>query len=296
MVSFLVASLCLALPPQDPLGTWEKLTVNGVERTFLFHQPDLDAKKNVTIPLVLVFHGYGSSAKQMATYSRFNELADKKKFCVAYAEGVDHMWRVPGLGHTARLKPEDDVAFARAMIDKASELLNRNHVDSKAIYATGISNGGMFAIYLAEALNDKLAAIGPVAGTLYGIGASLKLYKPVPAILFHGTADKFVPYKGSGKLMTSAEATAALLANLNHDEGPSVPEELTDKVATDGCSVKRITFKGKDEVVFYSISGGGHTWPGSPLPPAVEKRLGPPCLDIDATELIWDFFQRHRRS
>ncbi len=38
------------------------------------------------------------------------------------------------------------------------------------------------------------------------------------------------------------------------------------------------------------IEGGGHTWPGGPVPfPA----LGTTTLDISANDLIWEFFEQH---
>ena len=62
-----------------------------------------------------------------------------------------------------------------------------------------------------------------------------------------------------------------------------------------GDDVVRHDFPDCDEgvdVVFYSIEGGGHTWPGSAIV------IGPPELTtqtIDATEIILDFFDAHPR-
>jgi len=45
------------------------------------------------------------------------------------------------------------------------------------------------------------------------------------------------------------------------------------------------------EVVFYTIEDGGHTWPGgNPLP---ERITGKTSQEIDATQLMWEFFLRH---
>jgi polyhydroxybutyrate depolymerase len=44
------------------------------------------------------------------------------------------------------------------------------------------------------------------------------------------------------------------------------------------------------EVIFYTIIGGGHTWPGGTPIPVVGKT----SRDIDATEAMWDFFQAFR--
>jgi len=45
------------------------------------------------------------------------------------------------------------------------------------------------------------------------------------------------------------------------------------------------------EVVFYTIAGGGHTWPGGrPLP---EWIAGYTNMDINASETMWEFFQQY---
>lgn len=45
------------------------------------------------------------------------------------------------------------------------------------------------------------------------------------------------------------------------------------------------------DVVFYTLSGGGHTWPGGKkMPPFL---VGFTPSDISATRLMWDFFQQH---
>ena len=48
---------------------------------------------------------------------------------------------------------------------------------------------------------------------------------------------------------------------------------------------------GHADVVLYTLEGAGHTWPGGePLP---EWLAGHTRLDVDATGLVWSFFQEH---
>jgi poly(3-hydroxybutyrate) depolymerase len=42
--------------------------------------------------------------------------------------------------------------------------------------------------------------------------------------------------------------------------------------------------------MFYLINGGGHTWPGHPRP---QQELGDTNMDMDAGEVIWEFFSTH---
>jgi polyhydroxybutyrate depolymerase len=49
------------------------------------------------------------------------------------------------------------------------------------------------------------------------------------------------------------------------------------------------------DVQYYIITGGGHTWPGGLqyLPEAV---VGRTSRDINASELLWQFFSAHKLS
>jgi len=44
------------------------------------------------------------------------------------------------------------------------------------------------------------------------------------------------------------------------------------------------------EVEFYTVYGGGHTWPGGSGIP--EWIAGPTTQAIDASEMMWEFFTR----
>jgi polyhydroxybutyrate depolymerase len=45
-----------------------------------------------------------------------------------------------------------------------------------------------------------------------------------------------------------------------------------------------------DEVTLYEIKGGGHAWPGRVR---AEHLLGQATMNIDANDLMWEFFSRH---
>ena len=85
----------------------------------------------------------------------------------------------------------DDVGFTRALLDDLAKVVN---VDAKRVFATGISNGGIMCYRLASELSDRIAAIAPVAGTMGTKTCNPK--RPVSVMHFHGTDDKFLPFKG----------------------------------------------------------------------------------------------------
>jgi polyhydroxybutyrate depolymerase len=259
---------------QPGKNTAEKtLQVDGRQRTYLLHvPPGLPADRPA--PLVLVFHGGGGQAAGTeTTMTHFSELADKEGFLVAYPQGVGNNWNDgrDNPSSTAATENVDDLAFVLALLDA----IGKDHpVDGKRVYATGISNGGIFSHYLAANHPEKIAAIAPVAGGLADpFHKQFHPKEPVSVLILEGTDDPLVPYDGGrlragdrGKVRPTDETVKLWVEADGCAAGP-MEEDLPDRDANDGCTVKRVTYaggKGGAEVVLYRIKGGGHTWPGGP--------------------------------
>jgi polyhydroxybutyrate depolymerase len=61
----------------------------------------------------------------------------------------------------------------------------------------------------------------------------------------------------------------------------------------DGTKIRSETYTGaqnSSEVALYVIEGGGHTWPGRK--PTL-LFLGKSTQNLNANDVIWDFFSRH---
>ena len=210
---------------------------------------------------------------------------------VAYPQGVNGRWN-DGRGYAAA---HDDVAFIRALLDTLGRELV---VDTRRVYATGISNGAMFSYRLACDLPGTFAAVAPVAGAMpaelaQGCGHTA----PVSVIAFQGTADPLMPYGGGGVALRrgrvlSAERSIAFWAGVSGCADAPATTEEPDRV-TDGTRVRRTAFGGCRDgtaVELFTIEGGGHTWPGGP---DAARRVGRVSREVDGTERIWEFFARH---
>ena len=46
------------------------------------------------------------------------------------------------------------------------------------------------------------------------------------------------------------------------------------------------------DVEFYIILGGGHAWPGSKFTQSISSLTGYTTFQINATDVIWQFFRR----
>jgi polyhydroxybutyrate depolymerase len=57
--------------------------------------------------------------------------------------------------------------------------------------------------------------------------------------------------------------------------------------------VTRLTSRCRDgtEVVVYELADMGHAWPGADG----DDPMAAPDLPVDANDLLWAFFERHRR-
>ncbi|NBV45380.1 MAG: polyhydroxybutyrate depolymerase [Planctomycetia bacterium] len=284
-----------ATAPLAPGDHTRSLAVDGRERTYLVHVPPRRDPAR-PVPVVLALHGAAMNGPMMAWFSGLDGKADAAGFVVAYPSGTGTgpflAWNAGGFtGRMAEGRP-DDVAFIRAVLDDLAEVLD---VDTRRIFACGMSNGGMMCYRLAAELSDRIAAIAPVAGTV-AIAESRPM-RAVPVIHFHGTKDAIVPFDRSKgrqppfmRLQDVAESVRTWV-ELNGCERLAATETLSP--AGSDLTVTRATHgRGRDgsEVVLVTIEGGGHTWPGQKPPVGF---IGKSVDTVSANDLMWEFFEKH---
>ena len=273
-----IASTCPAVPSEEfPPGetTDAFMTSGGAGRTYLIYVPASYTGAE-PVPLVLNFHGLGSNGAQQHLYSGLVPIAEREGFILVSPDGVNNSWLIaPGV---------NDIQFTRDLVATVSEQLC---IDPGAVFSTGMSNGGFMSAALACVAGDLVAAVAPVAGVL---GPSANCGEPVPFLQFHGTDDAVVPYEGgtisaTGGPFGGIEAIMDGWAEHNGCSGEPVTTEASpsvDLVSFEGCEA---------ETAHYVVEGGGHTWPGGPT----VVRLGATTNEISASELMWEFFEEHRR-
>lgn len=269
----------------------QQLSIGGiVRRTYELHVPVRQTR--IFFPLVLLFHGGGGTGKTILSRTNFALKADAEGFIVAAPDGIYGGWN-DGRG---TVNPNiDDVGFVRELI---SSLKSQLPIDVTRIYATGISNGGMFTARLACELSDVLTAIATVAGPL---PANLSRSHPTPiAVLgIQGDADPRLPFDGTranskAGQINSVVDTMNFWASINSCNLTPIIKHLPSTV-NDGTSINQFTYScGSAEVVYYIVHGMGHTWPPHP-PEKFEFEAGLTSQNINATDVIWDFFSRHSR-
>ena len=275
---------------------------DGLERHYILYQPSFKTAPSNARPLLMVLHGGGGTHRGMLrlTNKRFNELADRDGFFVVYPQGIDKSWNDsrPDKISGAHRKGIDDVGFLRALI---KDLSVRYPIDSKRIFVTGISNGGLMSYQLGCSLPDTIRAIAPVTAQIpAAIAPFCRSESAVSLVIFNGTEDPLVPYKG-GQIQVFRRQRGAVLSTdetirIWRQKNRCSPEAVITEfpnIAADGTRVTKIEYSRCDnqaKVALYRIDGGGHTWPdGRQYLPV--RRIGRTSRDINGCDEIWGFFQ-----
>lgn len=275
------------------------LVHDGLTRTYQVHVPP-SYNKEIPTPIVIYIHGGGGNAS--AAYSDgIDAYADKHGFVLAIPEGTGS---VDGVGNLQAVwnggkwvtgeccGTADDVGFISAMIEKLKLDFS---VDSKMIYATGISNGGLMTNRLGCQLSDKIAAIATVAPA--AVMSNCNPARAVPYMQIHGREDACNDYD-------TGEATFSTCKNVPYtrmsagtvvdtwrtiNSCPSLAVQGYQK--NDASCVTYDNCRNGSAVEFCTVNAMGHTWPsGAQYLPA--SMIGPVNFNI-STDQIWAFFKRH---
>lgn len=278
----------------------ETLTVGGRERSYLLRLPPRPAQRPA---LVVALHGRGGDGDAMRRLSGFDTLADRVGFLAVFPDAVDEGW-ADGRGSTRADRAHvDDVGFLTELIHT---MVRDRGVDPQRVFIAGFSNGAFMAERFACDATGEVAAILAVAGTL-GAGVACHPTEPVSVLQIAGTADPVVPFTGgklhglgTGSTARSAADTVAIWREAAHCPADTRSGALpvpADRPAGDSTAVTVDSFRPCDAgtaVEFYTVTGGGHTWPGGPqyLPAPV---IGPTTHVFSATAVGWEFFAAHPR-
>lgn len=288
--------------PQPDKASEQKtlqLTVNNRVRSYILYLPT-GYNNAGKMPLIFVLHGGSGTATGMLSLADFRPIAERDKVILVYPDGIQNNWN-DGRPTTPNTLGVDDVHFFSEL---SAYLMTNYPVDATKMYATGISNGGFMSSRLGCELSNKIAAIAVDAATMEQntIYANCNPGKPVPAIYIHGTGDPLVSINGgqmnagAGGIIISHSNAIAKWVSINGCNTTPTISNLPD-ISADGTTIQKTTYAGGTngcEVVSYIITNGGHTWPkGAQY--LSELIIGKTSQDMDACEVIWQFFKRFNR-
>src|SRR5271156_5025859 len=272
----------LGMPPMVQAGTiFGTLEFGGLTREYLIHPPR-GYSAGSPVPLVFVLHGATESNASVEELSRMSFKADAEHFIAVYPAGTGRVitWNAGSCCGIAMKENVNDVGFLRALLEK----IEREHaIDPKRVYFTGISNGAMMSYRVACEMAEQVAAIAPVEGAM---NVECHPSAPVAVQIFHGTADRLVPFDGGstqfqvGDKRTDNSVAGAVNFWVKRDGCSGSPaHEVTAEVHIDKYS----NCEQGTAVELYAIQGGHHMWPGRALS----------GNSVPATDLMWTFFAAH---
>jgi len=266
----------------------EKMRSGGIDRSYRLYVPRTYDQARPA-PVVLNFHGFGSNAREQEGYSRISAQSEAAGFIAVTPDGTGNpqRWYIYGRSEPGYV---DDFAFVRELLDHLSAPLC---LDQSRVYAMGISNGAGMSSLLGCELNDRIAAIAPVAGSPYS-DVLCRGKRPMPVIAFHGSDDQLVPFEGGvgGRLGLAVKGVRQNMKDWSGHNGCTAALN-TERVAADILRESYSACKDGANVVLYVVEDGGHTWPGAAVDAAL---LGKTTHSIDATALAWQFFAEHARK
>lgn len=274
----------------------KSVLVDGRHRSYYVYAPS-DYSPSKSYPVLFVFHGGEGNANNILKITKFKDYIDKYQFILIAPNGSNRfenelflMWNA---GHCRGYASEakiNDSKFVNTIIDQTADSYN---IDRKRIYLTGLSNGAMLSYKIACQLSGKIAGVAPVGGAMNYIPKSAK--SPIPVVVFHGTADRHVLFKGGIPLDFFEEKTRV---------DNSVSKAVSFWVKNNKCSqnpiivqngnvsvYKYLHSEDNTPVILYKITGGKHAWPGGERDfPFGDK----PTNEINASQIILDAFMENK--
>ena len=289
IIAFVVTVLIVAWftnsNSDDDVGLNQSILHNGISRDYILYIPE---NLPTNAPLVVVSHGYTSSAKTMMSYSGMNKVADEEKFLVVYPQGTkdqrgNNFFNVGYEFHAS--SKVDDLGFIKALVTKLTEdyQVNPNH-----IFATGMSNGGDLSYFLACYASDMFQAVAPIAGTM--MQTTIETCKPqkgMPIFAVHGKADEVTYFDGDMANRDKWGPYPGIPAVIEHWVDVNAVEiskqvdldNITNFTASnEALSFDRYLSETSDHEVWLYIHSGGHDWS---------------LKELDTSSEIWSFFTRY---
>jgi polyhydroxybutyrate depolymerase len=255
---------------------------DGVERMYTLDLPEGETEG---LPLVLVLHGYVSSAQLIRGYSGWSDIAESGEAVICYPQGTADDFGINHWNANLGISDTDDIGFLSALVEHLQQIYG---LSPECTFTCGMSNGGFMSYTLACERPDLFRAIGSVTGNMSAYDQlNCDPSNVLPVIHLHGTLDPTVsynqgvildgPWSGGWGVEEVMDFWTGLMGTTQSTEEAVPNTVLLDLTTVD--FIRHFGASGGQEFHHYRVNGGLHDWFGA---------WG--NQDIDSTELLWDFF------
>jgi polyhydroxybutyrate depolymerase len=301
LVFFLTTTLSFAqhFVNQD---VYRYIMVDGHQRFFSVHFPS-NFDPSQALPVVFAFHSATSDYQTTVNFFNFNGLANVNRIIMVYPNAMASTWCVPGLSSDKNAPggAVDDVHFTSVLLDT---LISDYNIDTNKVFATGMSLGGIFSLYLASKLGNRITAIAPVCASISDtLAKDFWFPRSIPVLLINGMEDPVLNYNGGmtseftqwndhkdDGIMMSTEDLVNKIVKMDSCDVDPVVSDVPNTNLKDECTAVETIYTNNQHIVdFIAVVGGGHTWPGGPQYFSKEL-IGKVCKDFNAEERIMKFF------
>jgi polyhydroxybutyrate depolymerase len=205
--------------PCSKSGTKCTANVNSKDRTYYVQLPN-GYDPSQPCPLIFQFHPWGGSAEGAMTMYQLNSKIPNAIYVSPQGLPAGDNGS-PGWANSGG----EDIAFTKAML---ADVESKYCVDTRRIFSTGFSYGGMMSFAIGCEMSDVFRAIAPMSGSLYsdfnckGTGPHIAMWGS------HGLSDTTVP------IADGRSARDKILAE-NHCGTTTSPIDPSPCVSYEGC-------------------------------------------------------------
>jgi poly(hydroxyalkanoate) depolymerase family esterase len=218
------------------------------------------------MPLVVMLHGCTQSPEDFAAGTRMNAVAEEQGILVAYprqTQGANAQKCWNWFDAAGQLRDRGEPALIAGL---TRDVIRDFAVDAGRVYVAGLSAGGAAAAILAQCYPDLYAAAGVHSGLAAGAardmpgafaamrgGGRSAPGRAVPAIVFHGDADRTVAPVNGEQVIAQARGGASLTSEVARGRAEG-GLGFVRTVASDAA--------GLPMAEHWLVQGAGHAWSG----------------------------------
>lgn len=261
--------------------TNETIVINGVSRSYKLYVPVGFNPQTESPDMIIIMHGLGGTNADMVG-AGFNNIADTARVIAVYPQALNNSYGMSAWNNGTLLgSSADDLGLMHALINRG---LTDFNVNPARVYAAGFSMGSIMSHHMACAMNQRIAAIGAMSGTMptSDISSCVPMYQ-TPVIHLHGTADGTVPYNGNALPSLSLVPQTIDFWRGVHGCAATADSTRIPHTGTDTITIDRFVYNNCNplgSLELWRFNGAGHVY------------LYKPVSDIDEMIEVWKFLSR----